>query len=893
MPPLTALSPTLSRRQPALSRQLASFGSQPALISGDERVSYTQLAARVGESAAGYGSGRRLVMIAGSHEIACYVAYLAALSAGHVVLLVPPEDEHHLRAWVETYDPDVVVRSDTGWLPRERRTGTAHELHPDLALLLTTSGSTGSPKLVRLSYDNLDANAESIATFLAIGSDDRAVTTLPLAYCFGLSILHSHLLRGASLVLTGLSVVDECFWALCREQQVTALSGVPYTFQLLDRVGFLDRDLPSLRQLTQAGGKMPAEQVRRYAEGGRERGWELVVMYGQTEATARMAYLPPELALSRPEAIGRPVPGGALRLGPVDAAGVGELLYSGPNVMLGYAERSSDLSLGRTVRELATGDLARQGADGLFEVVGRQSRFAKVFGLRLDLQVLEQALAVQGLTAWATGTGDSLVVLVERPADERDVRRAAARAAGLPRRAVRVVRVDVLPRTARGKVDGPAATALAKNPSAGDPPEPRTTAGAGAPPESIAALYAEVLGRTDVDDESTFSGLGGDSLSYVEVSMRLEDVLGELPPAWHAMPVRLLEQARTRQGGKPSSVRLDTTVLLRAVGILLIVGTHAHLFGLKGGAHALIAVAGYNFARFRLTRTTRRDRLLGMWRGVRRIAVPSAVIIGATALTTAQIGRTEAALLNSVLGPDLLGPGWRYWFVEALVHVLVLLAVLLAVPAVDRAERRWPFWFPVALVGAGVLSRSVVLAIGSGPDRTQSAAAVLCLFALGWSAARTRTATDRRWLTAVALVLVAWFFVNRVQGLVVLVALVLLVWAPSVALPRLLVPLRPALGVLAAASLYVYLTHWPVLGLFQGQPLLSAIGCLTVGLAADRVAGLVRRRWCSARQAGRHALAARRSRCRPALRSAGVRELPATAGRRGELVGSGAPGSAG
>ena len=113
------------------------------------------------------------------------------------------------------------------------------------------------------------------------------------------------------------------------------------------------------------------------------------------------------LGVSPAEAIGRPVPGGALRLGPVDAAGVGELLYSGPNVMLGYAERSSDLSLGRTVRELATGDLARQGADGLFEVVGRQSRFAKVFGLRLDLQVLEQALAAQGLTAWATGAGDS------------------------------------------------------------------------------------------------------------------------------------------------------------------------------------------------------------------------------------------------------------------------------------------------------------------------------------------------------------------------------------------------------------------------------------------------------------------------------------------------------
>ena len=885
MPLLKTVSPTLPRRQPVLSSQLASFGSQSALIRGDERVSYAQLAARVGEAARGYGPGRRLVMVAGSHEIACYVAYLGALAAGHVVLLVPPEDEHHLRAWIETYDPDVVVRGDTGWLPRERRAGTAHELHPDMALLLSTSGSTGSPKLVRLSYDNLDANAESIATFLAIGADDRAVTTLPLAYCFGLSILHSHLLRGASVVLTDLSVVDDCFWALCRKHRVTALSGVPYTFQLLDRVGFLERDLPSLRQLTQAGGKMPAEQVRRYAARGRERGWELVVMYGQTEATARMAYLPPQLALSRPEAIGRPVPGGALRLGPVDAAGVGELLYSGPNVMLGYAERSADLSLGRTVRELATGDLARQGPDGLFEVVGRQSRFAKVFGLRVDLQVCEQALADQGLTAWATGIGDSLVVLVEPPVDDHDVRQEAARAAGLPLRAVRIVRVDCLPRTSRGKVDGTAAAALART-----PPQPATSAGA--PRGSIAALYADILGRDDVHADSTFTGLGGDSLSYVEVSMRLEGILGQLPPDWHVTPVAEL-QASAHSGAPPSPPRLDTTVLLRAVGILLIVGSHAHLFGIKGGAHALIAVAGYNFARFRLTRAPRRERLRGTWRGVRRIVVPSVLVMGVAALTTAQVGLIQVGLVNSLVGPDELGPGWRYWFVEALVQLLALLALLMAVPAVDRAERRWPFWFPVALVGAGLLTRFGVLALGPGPDRTQSAAALLWLFALGWCAARTRTAAERRWLTTLALVLVGWFFVNRAQGLVVLLAVVLLVWAPSVVLPRLFAPLRPVLGVLAGASLYVYLTHWPVLDLFRGLPVLSVIACLAVGLVTQRAANLSGRGLRAAWASGQHALTTQRQRGGTDHPVTDVLEHSTEAVRRPQLVGSGAPGSAG
>jgi peptidoglycan/LPS O-acetylase OafA/YrhL len=578
------------------------------------------------------------------------------------------------------------------------------------------------------------------------------------------------------------------------------------------------------------------------------------------------------------------VPGGALRLRAVDAAGVGELLYTGPNVMLGYAQRREDLGLGRTVHELATGDLARQGPDGLFEVVGRRSRFAKAFGLRVDLLGVEDALAAQGLATWATGVGDALVVLVERPAAALAAREAAAAAAGLPLRAVRVVLVDELPRTARGKVDGARSLALAT--AAVEAPAVTAVA---APGDSVAALFAEVLGRDDVTGDSTFTGLGGDSLSYVEVSLRLEDALGQLPPEWHVTPVRQL-QARQDAGAPRSSARLDSTVLLRAVGILLVVASHSHLLGLKGGAHALIAVAGYNFARFRLTPAPRRERLLGMWRGVRRIAVPSVLLIAATAVTTAQVGLIQVALVNSVLGPDVLGPGWRYWFVEALVQLLAIVAVLLAVPALDRAERRWPFWFPLALVGVGLLTRSVVLTVGSGPDRTQSAASLLWLFALGWCAARSRSAAERRWLTLIAAALVVWFFVDQVQGLVVLAALVLLFWAPSVALARWLVPVRPALGLLAAASLYVYLTHWPVLALLEGRPLLSTVACLAVGLLTHGVVVRVGARLRAARAAGQQALAARRDRSGGEARS---NARPGVVVRRRQLVGSGGAGSAG
>src|SRR5919107_1912913 len=172
-------------------------------------------------------------------------------------------------------------------------------------------------------------------------------------------------------------------------------------------------DVPSLRYITQAGGRLAPDRVRSYAELGRQRGWDLFVMYGQTEATARMAYLPPDQAAEHPQAIGVPVPGGSFRLEPVPELDASELVYCGPNVMLGYAEQPEDLALGRMVTELPTGDLARRGASGLYEIVGRRSRFVKIVGLRVDLGQVERLLGDLGVAAAAAGTDDAVVAAVE------------------------------------------------------------------------------------------------------------------------------------------------------------------------------------------------------------------------------------------------------------------------------------------------------------------------------------------------------------------------------------------------------------------------------------------------------------------------------------------------
>nr|WP_240508544.1 non-ribosomal peptide synthetase [Streptomyces ossamyceticus] len=1011
------------------ARDLAAHGDRVALHTPTGTVTYRALAEHVAGAAERLGRVRRLVLVAGANRADALVTYLAALSAGHPVLLVPGDGDEAIASLTAAYRPDVVARTGTDgtWTLDEHHPGTAHTLHPDLALLLSTSGSTGSPKLVRLSHDNVQANAESIATYLGISDTDRAATTLPMHYCYGLSVIHSHLARGAGLLLTERSVTDDAFWAEFRAAGATSLAGVPYTFDLLDRIGFDRMELPRLRRITQAGGRLAPERVARYAELGRRRGWDLFVMYGQTEATARMAYLPPHLAATRPEAVGIPIPGGSFRLRPLDdhehapAPGdeltpdhgltpghrlttdhgltadhrltpghrlttdhgltpdhrltadhgltpdhrltadhgltpdqglapvpasdhgptggendrrplVGELVYSGPNVMLGYAESPADLSLGRTVVELRTGDLARQAPDGLYEIVGRRSRFAKILGLRIDPQRVEAALERHGVRAYCAGDGDELAITAAgTAADEPRLRRLAAAACGLPPRAVRLRALPEadLPRLPTGKPDYTAVRHLtrpAARPSAAARSTPTPTdghaGGAGSTPvdqhtpapESVSAarrdtaadrsataepdaaadrrapadlsatagppsdglppvhdrpctddrgptdqlrvLYAEILDRTDVTDDSTFVGLGGDSLCYVEMSLRLEQALGTLPPDWHTRPLRDLATAAAtpaaavRTGTGPAPTRsglrrtLETGIALRAVGIVLIVGSHIHLFTLQGAAHILIGVAGHNFARFHLTDAEHRTRVRHLWRSIARIALPSAAWITAAVLATGLYDPANALLLNSLVDQGPERHEWHYWFIEALLYFLVALALLLTLPLVDRLERRHTFGLPLALLAIGLLGRYDI--VGLAPARFHlGPTVVFWLFALGWAAARATTARRRLLLTAVLVLATPGLFQpdQQLRTVVVIAGLTLLIWVPT--LPS-LAPLNRLAGLLAGSSLYIYLTHFQVYPHLQDDfPALALLASLAVGITyaavTTRVTRAVRR----------------------------------------------------
>ena len=790
---------------------LARHGDRRALVTADTALTYADLADHVDASAAAQAGTRRLVVLRPEPTIDGVVEYLGAFAAGHAVLLVPPGTVGD--AVAEPYR-DVV------------------EPHPDLALCLSTSGSTGSPKLVRLSHENVQSNAEAIAASLGLGADDCGITSLPLHYTYGLSVLHSHLAVGAAVVLTDLSVVDECFWRLVDDHGVTTVAGVPFTFELLDRSGFADRTVPSLRRVTQAGGRLDPDSVRRYAELGASRGWDLVVMYGQTEATARMTVLPPSLAWAHPDSVGRPVPGGSVRLAPVEDAApdVGELVYSGPNVMMGYAHCAADLARGREIAELRTGDLARIDDTGLVRIVGRLARFVKPFGVRVDLSAVEESLRAQGLAVTVVGDDDGVALAVVDARDVDRARSACLAATGLPPGAVQVAVVAEVPRLPSGKVDAVAIVAAARSGAA-----PTSASG-------VRQVFADVLGRDDVTPADSFVSLGGDSLSYVEVSIRLEQVIGEVPDGWHLLPVADLER-RERSGTARLSrrtVQMDTTVVLRAIAITLVVGHHTQAIGFQGGAHTMLVLAGYNLARFRLSGTEGADRQRLMWRSIAAIAVPSVAWMLLQSVYWDH-GWKNFLLLHNYLGERPMGPAWRYWYIEVVVQTLVLVALAMSVRRVREFEARHRYGVAVGVLGAALVARYAV-GVSDAYVAIFTTHTVVWLFALGWLVERSRTTGRRLVVSAIAVATIPGFFGEWSRELVVVLGVLALTWLSTVRVPRALA--RPV-GLLAGASLAIYLTHWQVYHPLRPEvpAWIVAPLCLVVGVGVWLAALRLQREW--------------------------------------------------
>lgn len=456
--------------------ELVKYDSKMALIS-EEGISltYAELNNEVQELVK-LLVPRTLMFAFCSNTIGSVCGYLGALNAKTVpYLLEAHTNEELVKNLIEVYQPAYL------YMPKEiapeyaqyeavyekyeyvlYRTNfeKSYPLHEDLAQLLGTSGSTGSPKLVRQSYRNIQANAESIAQYLELDDTERPVTTLPMNYTYGLSIINSHLLVGGTILLTQKPIVGKDFWDFMKANKATSFGGVPYTYEMLKRVRFFRMDLPDLRTMTQAGGKLAPELHREFAQYAQEKGKHFIVMYGQTEATARMSWLPYDKSLEKYGSMGIAIPGGKFSLIDVDGNEIeepevtGELVYEGPNVTLGYAICGEDLIKGdERCGRLETGDMAKRDADGFYYVVGRKKRFLKLFGNRINLDEIDRMIKAQfeDLDCASTGTDECMEVYITDESCSEAVKEFLMDRTHINASAIRIYVIDAIPKNEAGK----------------------------------------------------------------------------------------------------------------------------------------------------------------------------------------------------------------------------------------------------------------------------------------------------------------------------------------------------------------------------------------------------------------------------------------------------------
>lgn len=453
---------------------LLSFKNNVAVITdGGEYITYGGIS-DFSELIYQKAGGRCLVFQLCRNQIGSFVGYVSFVSKKIVPLLLDASLETALlQSLISIYRPAYL------WLPADRIKDfpdneivlesfgyslmkcfgkTEFLLNEQLALLFTTSGSMGSPKLVRISYENIDSNAGGIAEYLSITVNERPITVLPMNYSFGLSIINSHLLKGATVLLTERSLMEKEFWSFLKNEKATSLSGVPYTYEILDKLRFSKMDLPSITTLTQAGGKLNERLFRSFSELCEQKGKRFFAMYGQTEATARISFLAPEHAVTKTGSIGKAIPGGKINL--IDASGTviaeaditGELVYSGKNVSLGYAECGSDLQKDDENNGiLATGDLAKMDNDGFFYIVGRKSRFIKLFGNRISLDEIEEMLKNIIPDCACVGEDDNMIICITESSKEAEILDYVSSKTGINRKAFFVKHIESIPKNTSGK----------------------------------------------------------------------------------------------------------------------------------------------------------------------------------------------------------------------------------------------------------------------------------------------------------------------------------------------------------------------------------------------------------------------------------------------------------
>ena len=399
---------------------LKKFKNKKALIlESGQTITYNQLDKEAKTLLKKLPDKKKLIFLLGENNFETIVGYLAFAKKGFSVAILDSKiNDIFLNSLIKLYKPSFIFCSKKkqkilkkfkkiikfrSFVLNQKLNQKDYKINKDLMLLVSTSGTTGSPKFVRQSYTNIKSNTKSIVKYLKIENKDVTITSLPFSYVYGLSVINSHLHSGSTIVLTNRSIVEKEFWEQVKKYKVSNFSGVPYSYSMIARIG--EKNLPSsFKYTTQAGGKMNHELIRRIIDIYIKKKIKFIQMYGSAEATSRMSYLDWQYAEKKIGSIGKPIPGGKFSLRDNKKKVIkkintkGELVYEGKNVCLGYAKNINDLNLPNTNKGiLYTGDLAYKDKDGFYFIIGRKNRYAKIFGIRVNLAELEALFLKKGV----------------------------------------------------------------------------------------------------------------------------------------------------------------------------------------------------------------------------------------------------------------------------------------------------------------------------------------------------------------------------------------------------------------------------------------------------------------------------------------------------------------
>lgn len=404
-----------------------------------------------------------LVLLCCSNQIADLVVYFQCLRQRIPVMLVSEEITNKvLLELIVNFKPAYVVTKkkldnfNKCEMLNKNIYYTSYEekVHPEINVLMTTSGSTGTAKFVKLSIENIQSNTRDITCYLNLTNRDNSITSLPMYYTYGLTLINTTALSGGNLVLTNSSVAQKEFWELFEQHFVTNLAGVPFTFEILKSMRFFRRNRPNLRFITQAGGKLDlqiAEDLLNYCSLHEK---ELFLMYGQAEASPRISYVPPDQASKKYRTVGIPVPSGKIDILDPDQSGIGEVVFTGPNVFGGYATTAVDLLDFNFSCRLETGDIGYIDDDGYLVLTGRKKRFIKLFGHRIGLDELEVHLsrAFADRTFVCGGLDNQLIVKYVGHNFSEDLINHLTELLNVNAKAIKVERIDEVPRNGYGKI---------------------------------------------------------------------------------------------------------------------------------------------------------------------------------------------------------------------------------------------------------------------------------------------------------------------------------------------------------------------------------------------------------------------------------------------------------